>query len=216
MGILTLNSFRDLLSTALGDRGISNNVLDGWINLAYIEVVTAENIEVVRETVTLRTAKGLNRYPLPHNHLGIVSTTDITHNKALLRMHPRNFKALDVHATGEPKYWTRIGNEFNVWPTPVGFYEIEIVYVQDVKLLEDPEDKSILPSAYDNAIYLYSVHYAKSAIEDTDEEALKWAQRANHYLSNRVDDSQFNMESPSAGVTVAHSFDDIVRRGHGK
>jgi hypothetical protein len=211
MGMFTLTDFRDLLSTALGNRGIGNEKLDLWITLAYVEVMTSAGHAQLVQCAELNTVKNEPSYVLPPGILGIETILDHTNGRTLLRTGIDNLKNYSKDERGEPKLWARLGAGFELWPIPDAVYKIEAVYFKEAAKLVNGVDKSILPSTWDNAIYLLSVHYALSALGEDQAKTQEWFTRAIAYMRSRFTDDDYAAGSPSMPFTVARSFDDLTR-----
>lgn len=211
MGLLRLCDFRDLLSRSSG-KGFGNPILDLYINLGYIEVQSARNLdhEALKHVATIDTVEGQTGYALPSNFLGISAIFDSTSKKLVLKTDLDNLQRYNPDSTGRPQLFALSGDGIEVWPSPDKVYTIRGIYFETAALLDSDEDVTVLPATWDNAIFLLSVHYAKASVDGLDEEAHRWYVRAVQYMDSRATDADFSAGAPAMPITVARSFDDLV------
>lgn len=210
MGMFTLTDYRNLLSTAIGDRGIGNERLDLWITLAYVEVMTHLDHAALLTCAHTKTVDGEASYSLPSELLGIDTILDHTTARTLIRTEIDNLKSFDKAESGAPKLWARLGSGFTLWPVPDGVFDLEAVYFKEAARMVLPEDKSILPTTWDNAIHLLSVHYALASLREPSPIPETWFQRAHAYMRSRYTEDDYGRGSLSMPVTVVKSFEEMM------
>lgn len=211
MGKLRLRDFRRLVATSIGDTGHSNEMFDIWINMGYVDVMTSYRHKNLLRIATIETVPGVEKYPLPCDLLGIDSLTVQESGIQMIRGEPRNIRRFDrvEGAWGEPRIYTRVGEEIDFWPTPNDEYTVEMWFFREAESLQDPADVTIFPSTWDPAIHYFATYHALSSLGRSNEQCALWLQRANNYIGQREDDDDFGSGDVTLPLDVITSYDEL-------
>jgi hypothetical protein len=139
---------------------------------------------------------------------GIISVADLTNKRNLLRLGLSEMQILDKEKRGRPIRWTRRGTNIEISPIPDGVYTISVIFRSAHDVLAAEADTTILPRTWDQAIVLAATAIGMNAI-DNQAGFDKYNARYLDYLRSR--DPDRDQTSPSEGVNVARSYDDLTR-----
>lgn len=138
------------------DRTDLTTIIPDFITLAEAEFNRNIRVSQMENRATTSTVVGQDYYALPTDYLALrdiqIEGTTIT---TLNYMAPEE---VDVHYdsadTGIPKFYTIVGNEFQLVPKPDAVYTLEISYYQKIPVLSDSNTSNWLLAAYPD-IYLW-------------------------------------------------------------
>lgn len=115
---------------------------------------------------------------------------------------PRQMAQLDLNSTGKPKFYTMVGQQIQVYPSPDQSYTANITYVSAYTAFSNDADVNYLLTNYPG-VYLYgSLLEAALFIED-DEAAQKWAAGYQGQVE-LVERAEQKMRYPSSGLRVTN------------
>lgn len=208
MGYLTLDKFRDILNLSLGDmRQTGNERLDVWLNLGYFDIANQTEFEGLKMVATMDTVPSQRNYELPEDLMAIISVADLTNRRRMVNLALHNYHLKDRDVEGCPRYYSRRNRVMYLWPTASSIFEMEVYYLEDICPMEEADDVTIFPQSYDSLVLNKAKAHAFQSLEQE--------QRAYYYedlvkkgiqkLPSGVEEG----EQVTAGVTVAHSFDDL-------
>jgi len=209
MGYLTLKDFRDELNLSLGDhRQTSNERLDRWINLGYLQAVNESWFEGIKEVATTSTVADQRKYDVPTDLMAIVGIADLTSKHRLIKRSWANFQLLDRDVTGEPRFYCRRRRSLYLWPVPDDVYELEINYLEEICPMIEDTDRTVLPQAYDPWIIHLSKVQAWGALGNEQKQGY-YTQLASREFG-RLPTDTFSMDELGEGVDIARSFEDLT------
>lgn len=210
MGMMRLRDFRLMVAKAVGDTGLSNEILDLYINMGYIDVMVSKRHKNLLVMANLNTVAGTDFYPLPCDLLGIDSLKINGEEIRLIRGEPRNIRSHTRLERGRPKIYTRVGQEINFWPVPDKEYDIEMWYFKEAPRLTDASQQTIFPSTLDVPLYYFAVYHAISALGKLPEDqAITWLQRGQSWFQRHEDDEDFGSGDITLPVDVVTSTEEL-------
>jgi hypothetical protein len=220
MGFMTLRMLREDLNFALGEKSqASNEPLDRWINRAYYEIVgrMAGDLTDLHSVEVITTTACDPSYPVPaavgRRFLSILSIADLTNKRRLLYIAPRNYHLRDQAPCSVPELWTKQGASVLLWPAPRAGISIQVYGVLEPLPLAAEADTTLLPASLDHGILLLATRNAYMAFRMKEDATLAY-QAAENYLRSIQSEMQLNEGTPSVGVQIAESYDDLtVMRG---
>lgn len=218
MGYMSLLEFREELNMALGDFAQSSNKpLDRWINRAYIEVVSKIEYDGLLVEETFSSILGQADYtfpaagdtPLTERILGIKVLVDLTNKRRLLHVPTRNFMLYDPETQEIPKIYSRRGQIISLWPTPDAAANYKFIAILEPAKLSVGADITVIPAAWDHAILLLAERNGWQTLRRRDEAVLAH-QSAMTYINQTLEDTEYEDGTPSIGLEVASSFEDMT------
>lgn len=198
-GQLALSDFRRLLARDSGFRGLGNEDLDLYINLGYREVLTIHPHKTLIQCATDTLPADENTLGMPGDAMEFIGIKDLGKKVILLRTMSDNMLSYDSDSRGNPTVWARMGSMIRFHPMPTAAVSLELTYVKEPVKLSAKTDTSIIAAAWDNAIYLFSMYYAKEAIEG-EAAAMHWRNLAMNYIGTRVDEYYWQADSLTVPV----------------
>jgi hypothetical protein len=213
MGYMTLEEMTQEVS--LNMQGLTTDAprLTRWINFGMINLATFKN--VAKSLVELRVVEsfplvaGTTAYTKPTNLLAVKTITIPSLDRRLTKSDrdPINFEGEEE---GEPRAWTRRGNDINIFPIPDDDYDDALIeYVRMPTRLSDRDDTTEFDAGWDLAIVYLATHHGYLGLNRQDE-ADRWLGRALGYISSRVSVDDIEADTPRAGVNVAWEYDDLL------
>lgn len=167
MGILTLQNFRDDLTSALGRSGISNTLLDRWVNLAVKEFGYAFKFHELEGSSSKVMVVGQYTYTITGD-FGIIDfratdevnlyDTDSTWLTRLRRETRSAFKSANgdgnAHSIyGQPTKYHRYGGAVHVRIPPDKPYVLAMDYLMQIPLMVNSGDVSFFQPDWDEVIF---------------------------------------------------------------
>lgn len=212
MGFMTLSELQDELVDMIGPRGPGEERgtkrLTRLINLGYFELIGANDFEDLFVFQTIPTAADDKDYTLNTDVISVRSVVDVTNSVTVRRLAIENFLRLDPTTTGPPERWARAGGLLYLWPTPDAVYSIEVGYNKEPTRLSAGTNTTVLPGAFDQAILLFAAKLGTLSDGDV-EKSNAFLSAARLYVSTRIRDSGADFASPTVGITVASSEEQL-------
>lgn len=216
MGFMTLRDFREEVNFSLGDKAQSSNIpLDRWVNRAYFEVVgrMAADLPDFQSVEVITTTACDPSYTVPaasgRRFLSILSVADLTNKRRILYTAPRNFMLKDQDICATPEVYTRQAGSLLLWPAPRSPITLQVLGVLEPLPLSAPADTTTLPSALDHPVLLLAQRNAYLSLRMKDDATLNH-QAAGQYLQTWQTEAQLSDGSPSVGVQIAESWEDLT------
>ena len=208
MGILTYQGFKDRLEFMLGNEGHDETRLGDWIHDGYYDLAGAFDFAALNKSATATIDLGNDAIIVPADLQWPRALTNQTDDLSLIYEDQANFIRRDLDATGEPQYWTRVGDSFRVWPTPLVDTALRLLYNKVPTALADDLDVSELLPTYDRAILIFAMSHA---LGDKLERSLSidWLARGMNYVRSRLLPEEFQEEGVALGLTHATSLSDL-------
>ena len=211
MGLLTLNELRDELGAQFGDRGVGNERLTRWINMAYFKLCAQQEFEKLKCQQEIDTIEGIYEYSLPEKFLGFVSVLDVDNKYRLKRITLQDvaLHSLDEEAWGPPTKWALREDAMLLLTVPDDEYEIRGIYIKEPTRLEDPSDVTIIPSIWDATVILYAKYFGLTAFNQFQEANIVLQQAAISENTTKKDQDWLE-PTPAGGLDVAWSEADLT------
>ena len=201
MAYMQLADYRTDLQTALGDRGLSNTILDRHINFAYLDIIGAVKFpELVEEDTSQSTANGVNSVNVPTGAMLVDLVRNTTDDVKLQWIPLQEYWRL-TQAAGVAAKWSRQKNKIMLNPVPNGIKALRILYIKSPARLSGSTDVTVLPDTWDSAVFLLSVHFGLLAVGEEDR-ATVWFQRALAYVQTRMTEEGLSMGASGLGLTL--------------
>ena len=83
-------------------------------------------------------------------------------------------RELNANTSGRPTHYTHIGDQLEVFPTPSGVFDVELLYYQKIPTLSDSVATNWLLTDYPDA-YLYGALMQAAPYLDNDQKMQVWA-----------------------------------------
>lgn len=210
MGILTLAEFRDDLDAAMGRENVGSPFLDRQINRAYLDLAGSVDFEVLDLDAEDSTVVDQVHLDLPEGEIiAIKVVKNVTEDIPLGYLNKSEFFRRPSVPTGTPTHWTRHSNKILLNPTPAEVTSLFIAYKVNPAPLAEEEDNTILPSMWDIAVFLLSVHYALLA-RGQEQRAAAWQARAGMYIQTRMTESDLQSLEPGVGASLPLSMKKML------
>lgn len=130
--------------------------------------------------------------------LVIVTGNPVTPLQFVTQQEMAQLRNTSITSAGKPKYFSVVGGQFEVAPTPDSVYSLEMSYFGQIDALTDDGDTNWLLREYPD-IYLYtSLMHSAPYLKD-DERITVWAQlaaKAKEELISRDTSASFNGSTP--------------------
>ena len=130
--------------------------------------------------------------------LVIVTGNPVTPLQFVTQQEMAQLRNTSITSAGKPKYFSVVGGQFEVAPTPDAEYSLEMSYFGQIDALTDDTDTNWLLREYPD-IYLYtSLMHSAPYLKD-DERITVWAQlaaKAKEELISRDTSASFNGSTP--------------------
>lgn len=202
MGFMQLSDFETDLQSALGQNVGANSRLDRWINFGYLDLATAEDFEILDAVDTSQsTTNGVNFVNVPTNTMIVKIIRDTTHDNKLQWVNKDEYWRQPQSQTGNPIRWTRDAGKLLLHPVPNGAFQLQITYKKPPTLLASSSDKTVLPDAWDPAVFYLAVHHAFMALGQ-EGRAMAWLQRAASYMQSRLSEVKLHAVTPGLGPSL--------------
>lgn len=134
--------------------------------------------------------------------LVIVTGTPVTPLKFVTQQEAAQIRSEELTAAGKPQYFSVVGGQFEMIPTPDSEYSVEMSYFAKIDSLEDDADTNWLLTDYPD-LYLYtSLMHSAPYLKD-DERTVVWANlatKAREELIARDTSASFNGSTPRIRV----------------
>lgn len=209
MGVRTFAVFKSDLDVALGG-GHDDTWLGNRVNDGYLDTMGVLERDDHKATANFSSVKDQNNYTIGgSNFLYLTSMTDLDNKTNIRYLALRNFNAYDPETTGLPRYVTIRANEFLLWPTPDGIYDIHYEFYTESLALSGVQTTS-LPNTFDRAVGLAALHHALMDLDELERAAAVY-NRFNTYMRSRLDQEDYAQGRPSVGVNVATREEDLRR-----
>jgi hypothetical protein len=148
-------------------------VLDDFIDLT--ESRLNRELRASQQEIRATTAGATEYLAMPTDLLAIRNIQLNTNPpKSLAYVAPEFIDLKDDGSSGEPKYYTIIGDEIQLAPDPDGSYTVEIAYYAKITALSDSNTSNWLLAAHPEA-YLYGCLAEAFKYAMDDEQAAKYA-----------------------------------------
>lgn len=212
MGQLQLSEYRTEVQSALGDRGVTDNRLDRWINFAYMELAGALDFETFDGESSATSSSGTNSLSVPTDSMTVKAVVD-DDNDTLLQWVPKHeFFRLPRSQQGTPEKWTQHIDQVLLQPTPDSTVNYLVLYKDVPTRLSADTDTTAIPQVWDQAVYMLAVHYALMSLAE-EQRASLWLQRAVQFIRTRVTEEDLEMSTPgvrpswgSTGLDMTQAF----------
>lgn len=110
--------------------------------------------------------------------LVIVTGTPVTPLQFVTQQEMAQIRNTEITSAGKPKYFSIVGGQFEVCPTPDDEYDLEMSYFAKIDALENDSDTNWLLTDYPD-LYLYtSLTHSAPYLKDDERTAL-WGSLAN-------------------------------------
>lgn len=110
--------------------------------------------------------------------LVIVTGTPVTPLQFVTQQEMAQIRNTEITSAGKPRYFSIVGGQFEVCPTPDGEYDLEMSYFAKIDALESDSDTNWLLTDYPD-LYLYtSLTHSAPYLKDDERTAL-WGSLAN-------------------------------------
>jgi hypothetical protein len=192
------------LKSAIGDflnRSDLTSVIPTFIDFAEAEF--NRNLRV-RQMVTRAEAVIDTRFSavpadfIEAKDLVIVTGNPVTPLQFVTQQEMAQLRSTSITSAGKPLYFSVVGGQFEMCPTPDGEYSLEMSYFGQIDALVDDSDTNWLLREYPD-IYLYtSLMHSAPYLKD-DERITVWAQlasKAKEELLARDTSASFNGSTP--------------------
>ena len=130
--------------------------------------------------------------------LVIVTGNPVTPLQFVTQQEMAQLRNTSITSAGKPKYFSVVGGQFEMAPTPDSVYSLEMSYFGQIDALTDDGDTNWLLREYPD-IYLYtSLMHSAPYLKD-DERITVWAQlaaKAKEELISRDTSASFNGSTP--------------------
>lgn len=130
--------------------------------------------------------------------LVIVTGNPVTPLQFVTQQEMAQLRSTSITAAGKPLYFSVVGGQFEMCPTPDSTYSLEMSYFAQIDALSDDADTNWLLREYPD-IYLYtSLMHSAPYLKD-DERITVWAQlasKAKEELISRDTSASFNGSTP--------------------
>lgn len=134
----------------LGNPGtgiISDATLTSRINDSYRELATRYRHPELVKSASSATVASTATIALQSDYWYTLILFDETNDQQLIYRPLNWIIAQDRTSTGQPQYWTRLGSNRILWPTPAGAYTITEYYVKRVTALSSGSDTTVFNGA---------------------------------------------------------------------
>lgn len=204
MGLTTLASYRTRLQTTLGNRGFSDTQLDIWINAGVLELAGAIEFEQLKVTGSVSFADGTQAYTLATDLVKVTAVHIPDEEWTLIKSSVEAIETLRRDFEDIPRFWAVRGeNKLVVHPIPDQSYNGEYVYYKEPDTLSASGDTTDLPSAFDNAVYMFAASHAFFDLDEYEKGSF-WQNRAAAHAGSRITDAERGAEAEGAPVRVMH------------
>jgi len=171
MGTKQFDTMQDEVKLALGQRSDLSNLLDDWVNDAYIRLTTANNFWGMKvnayfptleiESSAINTSDGTACISTPSDCLFIRHVWDSTNDVKLTKMSWAQYVAktgrADSDSEDKPTEWVRHADDTKgsdkiyLYPTPDATYAMK-VYYRAIPAVLTGTDTTVIGSEWDEAI----------------------------------------------------------------
>lgn len=130
--------------------------------------------------------------------LVIVTGNPVTPLQFVTQQEMAQLRSTSITSAGKPKYFSVVGGQFEVAPTPDGEYSLEMSYFGRIDALVEDTDTNWLLREYPD-IYLYTALMHSAPYLKDDERITVWAQlaaKAKEELLARDTSASFNGSTP--------------------
>ena len=212
MGNSTLLEFRARLQSRLGDRDLSEALLNRAVNDGYFDLTGSTDFEELHKTSTVSLSEGEVDVLLPTDLQWLRGVFNDTDKKALVEVDEDYFWTLeDDDDGGEPKYYCRLGAGIRFWPALDDTYVLRINYNKFPDRLSSDSDTTELKPTWDRALDMMATYHALLELgEET--RAADWLNKCGFYISTRMQNSDVN-RGTHLGVRVVTTMDELQRLG---
>ena len=212
MGNSTLLEFRARLQSRLGDRDLSESLLNRAINDAYFDLTSSTDFEEMHKTSTVDLAEGEVDVILPSDLQLLRGVFNDTDKKAVVEVDEDYFWTLEEDEDGgEPKFYCRLGNSIRFHPSLDDTYTLRINYNKFPARLSDDSDTTDLKPGWDRAVDMMATYHALLEIGE-EARASDWLNKAIVYARTRLHNTDVN-RGTHLGVRVVTTEDELQRLG---
>lgn len=193
---MALQSFSDLktaIVNQLGRSDLTDNIPD-FITLAEERIHNTLRVRAMEERSQMTTVANQDHYGLPSDwiqarHVKVVDGRGSV-DRDLEYKTPEAFDVqmarLYANSTGEPRYYTILGNEIRYGPTPSGGKTIEILYYAKPRSLSNTHTSNAILNTYPS-IYLYGATLEGKIYVEDNEGVVKYGKLYDQALMNAED-----------------------------
>ena len=136
MAIDSYSKLKTSVATWLDRDDLTDNIPD-FISLAEDRINRHIRVRSMEHRAEMSTASGQAYYGLPDGYIQMRHiAVQGSPNRDLEYRTPERFDT-ELVGTGKPKYYTLIGNELRLGPTPGGVYTVEMVFYRKFSHLSD-------------------------------------------------------------------------------
>src|SRR5690242_18144727 len=170
VGTKTLANVATYVKAQFGDTAgvqIDDADIARWTNAAMLEIVTKSPLTLEAKS-TLTGAVGLFEYEYPP---GIIQAYSVMYGERILvgvsfELWAEKTGPDFAATTGEPRYWTHWGNNFQIWPIPTVAETVTIFYTKVPNAVSSLGDLLELPDHYFPRVTDYVMSKAQELDED--------------------------------------------------
>lgn len=210
MGAIVLSDFRDDVQAALGERNLLPAALNRYVNYGYQELTGAikfEELEADENIVTVASQAEIT--PL-NSFLTVRFVKDLTNDNLLQWVPKAEYYRRSSSLTGVPEVWTRHAGDVLLHPLPSGVFSIFIAEKIEPTLLSADADVTVIPSAWDQAVFLLSVHYGLLGLGE-EQRASVWLSRAVAYAQSRLTEEDLDLEMVGKNLAWGGGFLSLLQ-----
>lgn len=145
-----LSTIRDAVRLELGNPStsiVTDAVLTAHINDSYRELATRYRHPELAKSASSVTVASTATIALQSDYWYTIILFDETNDQQLIYRPLSWIIAQDRASTGQPQYWTRLGSNRILWPTPAGVYTITEYYVKRITPLSADADLTVFNGA---------------------------------------------------------------------
>jgi len=188
----------------LGNRGLANATLDRFINYAYLDIVGGVDFATFDATGDISVTAGDAVYDVPTGALVVQSVfaAGAAADTLLEFITKEEYYRRDRTTQGTPAYWTRIGDEVFLVPTPNGTDTLTILYKKSPTKLSATDSTTEIPEIWDPVVWLLACHYGFLAHGEEDR-AMVFLQRASVYIQTKITEAEYYAQSLALGASQA-------------
>lgn len=134
--------------------------------------------------------------------LVVVTGTPVTPLQFVTQQEMAQIRRDEITTAGKPKYFSVVGDEFEVVPTPDDVYSVEMSYYAKITPLEGDSDTNWLLTDYPD-LYLYTALSHSAPYLRDDERIVVWAglaQRARQDLISADQSASYSGATPKVRI----------------
>lgn len=203
---MNYGEIRTQFKAILNRRDCSNTLADTFLNQALQRCTRELRTPAQEAQEDMTVANPFNGMPVPSDLIQIIALMATTSGGQQRKLEHRplsRFLEMDNTASGQPQYYTRIGNFIQFRPTPALDTELTLYYYGEFEAFADDNDETVLSLIAPDLLIYGALAYAADYFMDDRGQAFE---ARYGQIAQALQDQAYDLQAHDAAVSPAYNI----------